>query len=333
MKINYREFNFFKEDIEPIFHLMELAYKNVDDYKSRWEWQYKNAPNAKDIKIFIAEHNGKIIASTSRFPVVIHVVNRVVDAMFSVDSVVHPDYRRKGVMEGLYRHTAKYFPIMLSKGTNPSMYKLLLKMGYKEIRPNNYMISALSPVRLLMKRAKLSRRKSDITLPVLKDSGEYTFINRFGDEFDDFWERVSGQYAGIVYKNSKYMNWRYKDIPGREYHAYYRKEDSVIISMIVVRVRGDSGAIVDFIWDRAEISEPYDSLGFAIRLFKKAKALKAICWGTYGVLRDYLGKKGFIEWNSTPRFSVYTNDIELLDFFTNGANILFVEGDGDSEFL
>lgn len=332
MAISYRLFDLRKDDIQELFSLFSKTYGDSSGFETRLKWEYMQNPRSKEIKIFVAEENGKLAGSTTRLPVDILLEGEIINGAFSVDSMVHPDFRRRGIMKNLYKMSAEIIPVLLSKGTNPGMYNLLMSFGYKPVLPNTYMTTILSPVRWFWWRLKIykpNRILSNLNLNAYED---FQSVEKFSQEFDDFWKRVAPFYPGIVMRDSAYMNWRYIDIPHRSYTVLYRMRQQKIISMVVLGGTGASGKIVDIIWDPKEKSEPTYTIKFAKRYFRKRGFIKLSFWGTLARVRESLKQNFFFDRGETPRFSVYTSP-DKIDRFADGNNIHFVEGDGDSEYL
>ena len=114
MTISYRLFDFQNEDISKLLGLYEQTYGDSSPYINRWNWECLENSFKDKLKIFVAEFDTKLVGATTRLPFKFIFQNKIVDAAFSVNSMVHPDFRRKGVMEGLYRMSAEYFPLLVS---------------------------------------------------------------------------------------------------------------------------------------------------------------------------------------------------------------------------
>lgn len=329
----YRDFNFHTEPISALMEIYEITYASQVN-EDLWNWKYVKNPESSGIRMIVAIVDEKIVGTTTRMPFDLLVNNEVRKAYFNVDSMVHPDYRRLGIMQSLYGYTASAMPIQYSKGTNPGMYHLLKKNGYRDVLPNTFMVNYLSIPKLLLRKINIYTPKMVAPTEMYKKAGqegEFKYVERYGQEFDEFWRRVSTGYDGILVKNSEYMNWRYKGIPNREYHAFYRKKSGRIISAVVMRIKEVSGSIVDVLWDTNERDEPFNTIRFCVDFLRRSGALKVTCWGTLEALRKSLGKNGFQDQNETPRFSVFARSD--IDAFASGGKIHFVEGDGDSEYL
>lgn len=331
-EISWRSFDFRSEPLTELRGMYELTYgAKVDE--SVWEWKYVKNPDVSGIKMIVAVADKRIVGATTRMPADLLINNEVRKAYFNVDSMVHPDFRRLGIMQSLYGYTASVMPIQYSKGTNPGMYGLLKKIGYRDVLPNTFMVKYLSIPKLLLNKIRVYSARTGAPPEVRDNCGEKGFIRaeRFGPEFDEFHRRVSPGFGGVLIKDSERMNWRYNAIPHRQYHVFYRKKGGKIVSVAVMRIKEVSGSIVDILWDRAEGDEPRTTVRFCAGFLKSAGALKVTCWATLDNLRAVLKENGFIDNNETPRFSVFAPN--GMDVFANGGKIHFVEGDGDSEYL
>lgn len=328
--ITYRRYDFHREDPLPLIRLKEAAFGAPVD-RNRWEWQYMRSPFSSDIRVFVAECGKELAGSTTRLPFDIRRGGETVRAYFSVDSMVHPGYRRRGIMKSLYQQTADAMPLLYSKGTNPGMYELLMDFGYRVVLPNTYLVNYLSRWKIAFSRYNLYTPNPVFSDLWAKNEGFET-VRNFGREFDDFWEGVAGAFPGIVVKNSAYMNWRYVDIPHRKYQSYYRVRAGRIQSVLVLRTGGYACWIVDLIWNPLTGDEPAATLQTWAQALKKMGYLKVICWGTLRPFRDALTRSRFVDRGDSPRFSVFSSP-ETIAVHADGAPLHFVEGDGDSEYL
>jgi GNAT superfamily N-acetyltransferase len=328
--ITYRRYNFHREDYLPLIRLKEAVY-GAPVERSRWEWQYLRSPFSTDIQVFVAECGTELAGATTRLPFDLRQGEKTVRAYFSIDSMVHPNYRRRGIMKSLYQRTADVMPLLYSKGTNPGMYDLLIEFGYKVVQPNTYLVKHLSPWKLGLHRCNLYTPSAVFSDRGARKDG-FEPVHTFGQEFDTFRARVAGAFPGIVEKDSPYMNWRYVDIPHKKYHLYYKVKEGRIVCALVIRTGGYACWIVDLIWDPGAGEEPGATIRAWARAMKEQGYLKMICWGTYRPFREALIRNGFVDRGTSPRFSVFAPP-ETVEAYADAGNLHFVDGDGDSEYL
>src|SRR5512139_2058549 len=100
-----------------------------------------------------------------------------------MDSMVHPNWRRLGLMERLYRKTFEEMPVLYSKGTTLDMYRLLGKLGYRDVLPNTILVRYLSPVRLLLRKAGIIKELRTVPVGEALPEG-FSLIRVFEEDFD-----------------------------------------------------------------------------------------------------------------------------------------------------
>ena len=332
MNIKPYEITSFNDNLyNDLRQLYEETYGKTIGMEKRWKWEWACNPNKDDNRIYVAESDDCIAGATYRWPFELITDGRKIKTAFSVNSMVHPNFRRMGIMEKLYKKSFDDFPILFSKGTMPGMYRLLLKIGYLPLAPNTIFTSIVSPFCWMIWRIGLKKISPRIDKLSETDFSEYKLILRFDEKFDQFFTKIHKSFYGIINKNKEYMNWRYFDIPIRKYKIFNRVVDSKIVSYIVLGSAGSTGKIVDLLWDHDQKDEPRKSIRFAKRFFRKSGFIKVSCWCTYTKLRESLKKQFFFDRGETPNFSYYSKDPNFT--IDDVGKYHFVDGDGDFEYL
>jgi len=320
---------------EAYFSLYRKVYKDLSSLTRRWQWEYRENPFADDIKFMVTRSGDRLVAATTRLPFDIAIDGRVHRAYFSVDSMVDPDFRRMGIMERLYEDAAQTMPLLYSKGTMPGMYKLLMKIGYRPIVPNTFLVCYLRPFQLIMKRLGLCGNRN-VKENAIHDGStvkELIPIKRYGEQFDSFIDSISEGFYSRVVKDSKYMNWRYVGVPHKKYYSFYARNGQGNISAVVVMsVKGNTGKIVDIHWDASNTHEPGRTISLSKTYLRRMGCAKVLCWCTYKSLRASLKNKYFYDRGETPRFSVYSTSMDL-SRLSSGNRFHFMDGDGDHDIL
>jgi hypothetical protein len=323
-------YDFLEDSGTSYFTLFHRVYGTTKPLEKRWKWEYFQNPNRSRIKIFVAEEGSELVAATTRMPFELSIENESFPIFFSQDSMVLASYRRKGIMRELYRKASETRSILYSKGATPPMLNLLMKFGYKPVLPNTYLVHYSFPGIVWHK----IKGKKGVELAEFNSRHypDFTTVEKFGPEFDNFWNEVAPKFPGSIKKNSTYMNWRYISIPHKKYIASYRRKYGKIISVLVLGTIGAVGKIVDILWDPMELDEPARSIAFSKHYFKKSGYCKILCWSTFEYLRKSLKSHLFFDRGETPHFSVYSNSLGT-DVLTDGRRYHFVDGDGDYDYL
>ena len=333
MTVSFRYFDFHSEDCTRLFDLFERVWHS-NALQDRWNWEYLDNPKSDDIKILIAEDEGNIAGYTTRLPFELKVRGKSRPFYFSVNSMVDPNYGRRGIMKSLYLKAAESMPLLYSKGSTASMYRLLKKIGYETVAPNNFMVKINSLPGWILWRLGHPVTKTGNATDAESIDKEFKKVTRYGPEFDLFWYDVCSQYPGIVAKNATYMNWRYVDIPHRTYDSFYRIAGDKMVSAVVFHAKGKTGTIVDILWDPSQAEEPGRTIRFIVRYARACGMVKTVCWATYHDLRRCLKKHLFFERKETPHFSALSRNESIEGYPVSDASAFhFVHGDGDTEYI
>lgn len=93
--------------------------------------------------------------------------------------------------------------------------------------------------------------------------------------FDEFWKNIENEYDIIGIRDSKYINWRYRQIPLRKYKIFgIKKVDKLVAYAVLRNTKIDSfdcGMIVDFLFIDGYEEEAIAILKHSISYFNKIK--------------------------------------------------------------
>jgi hypothetical protein len=77
---------------------------------------------------------------------------------------------------------------------------------------------------------------------------------KIGDEFDQLWQDISGEYVWIQERKKDYLTWRFLRAPYREYQIWKALENDRLIGYLVTTIKADSrgfrGFLVDWLVSR-----------------------------------------------------------------------------------
>ncbi len=322
-----------REGIEKLVRLKEAVYRKPVD-REVFAWEYSKHPHASKLRVFVCETHGAIVASTTRLPATLLLNGDRRNVYFNVDSMVHPDHRRKGHIRELYRFARTVLPgppLMMSKGSSAEIYPMLMNIGQRAIAPSTFLVSRPSTTRWLLSRFDLlpERSKEEEVMPTGFD--DFQRVERFDASCDVFFRRVAPRYQAIFERSAALMNWRYIDIPHLRYAPFLRVNDGQIASALVLSIRRGRGFIVDIVWDRQIRGEPDRTITFAQAWMEENGGANLSCFATFPPLREALFDKGFIDRGQTPRFSVFVPAHEE-SAFSRVQKFHVTDGDGDTEF-
>lgn len=139
-------------DEEQINELLGLVF---DRWKGKkyWEWKYKKNPAGFFPNLtWVAEDRGRIVGYFPIIPVKIRVGENTVLGAQSVDSAVHPDYRRQGIFQMLVKKTTaeagRQNVVVTYAHSGRMSYPGYMKLGWQDFFsiPKQYKILDLGKV-------------------------------------------------------------------------------------------------------------------------------------------------------------------------------------------
>jgi len=321
-----RTYSLREEGPEPIFSLFERVYGDSEPLRRRWQWEWLQHPQSGKIQINVAEQGERLVGMTVRMPLTLLVGGQRLTGWTAGNSMVDPACRGEGIISQLYERANCNGELQVSKGTASDMRRQLQKMGYVRALPDTYQVCLLNPLRWLKQKMGIFDCKSDVDKVLSLDGFEdFEFIDLFPEEVQGF----PVHNAIVPEKTVKWLNWRYVDIPHREYRIVMRRDGESPVSWCVLRFSGQAAYLVDFRWDLTRRDEPARTIRYAKLLAKKFGATKLTVWSSSRTLRRVLTTAKFFNRKDSPAF----NYLDPGAVLPRGMEFAFVHGDGDIDYL
>lgn len=288
-------------DLEKIGELMKTHFDNghVSRRKLIFDWIAGHDPAAGDEKCYLViEDEGRIVAYEGRMPVDIMINGEQERGYFFHDTLVHPDYRKKGLglalvnqLKNTWENATDTFAIGV--WMNQFTYEILKRRGYHELSAPYY-VRPLNLGRYLTKIVGNKHLARLLTAPVKYLGAVYDFfserrfadisvsrVTRFDPRFDEFARRVSRKFRLVVVRHSRYLNWKYVDRPFSSYVIYACERAHELAGYIVLLPveAGDFkvGVIVDMLADPDDSAAISCLCQLAIKYFKKGDVDLIVC--------------------------------------------------------
>lgn len=316
----------------------EAKEKMEFDY---WTWENKQNPDG--YLILIAEHEEKLVGYYSMIYRRLKLGDKIVKAAFSIDNMVHPQYRRQGMFMAMVKQVndlvgEEVVPISLGF-PNEQARPGYRKVDWLEVFKIPTMVKIINStpiVQALLRNNPLSRVIGALMTKLLcmffrgrrthipKDLSINT-VSFFDSRFDKLWASASKSLKIVGIRDSRRLNWRFIRVPHRKYiilTANVRDELQAYVVLRTVNRRGiRAGLLIDMLAapgaDEAlltliKISEVY---------FLSKKAALIFCIMLPGWYSEILRRAGFIklpkrleptEWIFIVRFNEPSIDKELI---------------------
>ncbi len=219
-----------------------------------WQWHFLETPQTdpEKLPVWVAKSGDRIAGQIAAIPVVVNVGGETKNAIWILDLIVDPDFRRQGLGKRLVRAAEEFCPLILGVNTNEQHApKLLQSLGFviagkiprfhKLLFPGNDIreLSGLAPLREAVNLVFAPFR------PGFRENEKLRPVERFDDSFDALWEESKGQWPCAVRRDGKFLAWQYSRQPGKKFDiiGYYEGEKLLGYAVLFFRKKNAAGTI------------------------------------------------------------------------------------------
>jgi hypothetical protein len=279
-----------------------------------WRWKYAEVPGAKQLTAVAYTPKG-IIGAWGVVPFRLKVGQQTWVGCQDVDHFIVKEYRRGNTFLSLQRFTAQLkrehgmafsygVPVKSLKRIGVRLFK------YREIGQVRKYVKVLNEVffvqpylkkRWLVQLAAKLVHGVQVIYSLTWRIGRSHFsvgeIHRFDDSFDGFWSQVAEHFPVAVVRDSKYLNWRFTDVPGINYKILKAEKEGRVFGYIVLKVDGENpcrGYIMDLIAKNVAVLQ--DLVKASLGYFQ-SRGVDVVVFWILGppVIRNALKRFGFME--------------------------------------
>jgi ribosomal protein S18 acetylase RimI-like enzyme len=234
------------------------------------DWQCRRSPAGAAIASLAREPStGRLIGRAVTIPMRVRVSGRVRLAGLSLDPLTDPASQNRGLVADLLgdvcaQTTKENVAFTYGFPSQPFYSTLVNRAEFKNVGSVPLLFMPLNPDRLAMKTmhsraaakmASVARRVWRTPPPVPRQEAlpglEIGEIDSFDSSFAAFWDRVQHRFPVMVVRDPTYLNWRFVDVPMREYKAFAARSEGEIRGFIVLRAaplgQFSAGLIVDLL--------------------------------------------------------------------------------------
>jgi len=299
-----------------ILQLRKTVFGDIDAVRlniSTWNWQFKNNPAGK-AWIYVAEDHGEIVGQYAAIPTRILWKGREHLFAFSCDTMTHPDYRNQGMFSmlanELYHSISRQHNVETVWGfpNNQSLPGFVRRLNWKVIARYPLRIIPLKPLRMLRPYSRLIQRMSPsssrppnptISRSYIISPGVEVFpIQKFSHEFDEIWNRHQPLSHLVQIRDSRYLNWRYCELPEFGYVSFAVRHHDRLAGYLVIRLLELQGHYFGALMDCFPIPIVNDDvtlrlLGF-VRRFCRTNGAEFVAFLLPDTARKHLNRMGAI---------------------------------------
>lgn len=242
-----------------LFSFLEKVYPtNPRMFDERfWNWHFAENPYSPPgkIPVWVAKEAEEIVGQMSGTPVRLKVGEQEKSAMWIVDLMIRPDFRRRGLMKKLVLDAENSCEIGLGMNTAEQHSTALLEsIGWKMFGRIPRYSKLLFPGEALreISKIKILRVAANTIFAPLRPrinpnliGKNLRVIERFDSSFDDLWRESSAQWQCAVARRADYLNWQFVNQPDKKYEilAYYESEKLLGYAVVYFRKPEANGAL------------------------------------------------------------------------------------------
>lgn len=222
-----------------------------------WNWHFLENPfvQTDNLPIWIAKTGDEIVAQLAATPVKLKVQNEERPAIWILDLIVRPDFRRKGLGKKLVALAEEFCPLGLGMNTAEQHSTALLEsVGWKMFGKIPRYSKLLFPGEALKEISKIKFLRvaaNTVFAPLRPRINENLFgknlrrVEIFDAQFDDLWREASAQWTCAVAREAKFLDWQYAQQPGKKYDVlgFYENEKLLGYAVLYFRKPEANGAL------------------------------------------------------------------------------------------
>lgn len=313
-----------------------------------WMWHYVDHPNSHpgEIPIWIAKSNERIAGQLATIPVELNVGSTTVPAIWILDLMVDPEFRRRGIMKRLVLEAQKQFPFMLATAStrqhSAAMFKGLgwtvfsrVPRYHRPLFPGHAVkeISRLAPVRAFANIIFAPFRPSKGQMA--RASTQVRPVTKFDSQFDDLAEQCRRRSPCSIRHSATYLKWQFEDQPLKKYEVLGYYEGNQLKGYVTVFFRRasaggfiDKAAISDICYHPDFASKVVDILILAALDLAVARRAGGLVTDVMdALLEDRLKYFGF--WPIKSEIEIMAIGPEGNDIMYDPSNWYLTRGDSD----
>lgn len=248
------------KDIDKVVKLLRIVFgpeKGLD----KWVWKHLCNPVGcwvEDGDIWVVENKNEIIGYRATLPLKLKFGNEKIIAAQTIDVVVHPKCREKGISKALsekfYLDAKKRYVVFFAFPVK-RIREVRLRLGWKAI-PTTIFVKVLnfnilnnfSLNKLLISIGKLSFNVFNFLERWILNklcegfSIEIVKVEKFPAEIDRFWNFVRNEYEVVLERTSSFLNWRFSKNFGKyDIYLAYKTHNKTIVGYVVFKKEAYKG--------------------------------------------------------------------------------------------
>ena len=246
------EIRFLEEQDLPSLSTLYRAVFHVDKSERYWKWKFFQNPAGPHMLAAAIEcESGRVVGTVGAIPIMIGINGRKVHGCQTCDIVIMPEYQKGGPFMKLHKLATSAI-----QQNSQLMYGFSIKktlkistrlLKFKNVMPIARQVRVLHPKHLILQKLPVPPLASLLgatSLPLLKayfsipfslpEGCKVTENPDFDQRYDSFAASLADNFRLMVYKDSTYLNWRYKQCPDANYMIFAIENHEQVFGFTVI---------------------------------------------------------------------------------------------------
>lgn len=250
-------------DRDNVLSFLQTAYLENPRHSDPefWDWHFRLPPLSEDedLPVWLAKSGERIAGQLAAIPVEVNVGGDTHTAIWILDLIVDPDFRRRGIAQKLVQAAEKYCPLILGVNTNEQHAPALLqKQGFVIVTKIQRFHKVLFPGEAIRDITKFGplRYFSNLAFALfrtgLNRETRILSLSDFDDVFDEFWRDAKNNWPCSVSRSKAMLKWQFREQPKKTYEilGYFENDKLLGYAVLFFRKQNKYGAI-----EKAAISD------------------------------------------------------------------------------
>lgn len=311
-----------------------------------WDWHFlePSHSDSQSLPVWLAKSGERIVGQLGAISVEVNVNGKIAKAIWILDLIVDPDFRRMGIAKRLVLEAERFCPLMLGVNTNKQHAPVLLQsLGFVIVTKIPRFHKLLFPGEVLSKKInlKLVRSVIDLVYAPFRPSKNGTkksgirILNDFDGSFDEFWDEARHGWSCSVLRSSAMLKWQFRQQPNKKYDilGYYEDDKLLGYAILFFRKKNAAGAI-----EKAAVSDICyhpDNAKSIVDVLISGSLQTAVERRAGGIVIDALDPlleerlRHFGFWSVKSGLQLMAKSPENQDFLYDANNWFLTRGDSD----
>ena len=280
-KLKFEHFDLSETD--KLLSFLKVAYPDNlrnSDYDF-WKWHFVENPltDTKKMPIWVAKSGDEIAGQLAAIPVELNVAGEDLQAMWILDFIVAPKFRRQGIGKRIVLAAEEFCSVGLGVNTAEQHSTALLQgLGWKLVCNIPRYHKLLFPGEAIREITKIKAVREAVNFcfapfrprsnqTYLSENKNLRFVEHFDDSFDKLWRESKQQWACAVARDAKMLEWQYLRQPKKKFDILGYYENKKLLGYVVLFFRKPNAenaiskaAITDIFYHPSKPLETIDNL-------------------------------------------------------------------------